>query len=118
MLAVKAAGMQYGVAEKATIIPVKVLASVVDLFKGFEMIAAHMLENKNQNKHNPTMSVVLCAMRSPMEESAGTFLQTLFEVAYCIFSKPSEILEHLSYTRLETLVMRQNEQTSTGIPVF
>jgi hypothetical protein len=74
MLAVKAAGMQYGVAEKATIIPVKVLASVVDLVKGFEMVAAHMLENKNQNKHNPTMSVVLCAMRSPMEEKRRDIL--------------------------------------------
>jgi hypothetical protein len=56
MMAVKAAGTRYGLAKKATIIPVKIMNLESDLIEGFAQIWEHIVANKRESR-----SVIVCS---------------------------------------------------------
>jgi hypothetical protein len=56
MLAVKAAGNKYGIAKKATIVPVKIVNEATDMIEGFAQIYDHIVANNRASK-----SVIVCS---------------------------------------------------------
>ena len=56
MMAVKAAGTRFGLAKKATIIPVKIMNLESDLIEGFAQIWEHIVINKRESR-----SVIVCS---------------------------------------------------------